>query len=109
MEIPVEWTKGMMGLRRNKKTNAFGELEEKIVHSLQNKNVPLLILDEKWLEIFPEHMQGETIRGMVSELNALLKKQGKQTEEIKGLKRYKSQMMQEIIENMGSHPPPCSQ
>ncbi len=102
----MEQTKGMMGLRRNKKTNAFGELEEKIVHSLQNKNVPLLIVDEKWLEIFPEHMQSDTIRGMVSALNALLKKQGKQTEEIKGLKRYKSQMMQEIIENMGADETP---
>lgn len=94
-------TKGMMGLRRNKKTDAFGELEEKIVHSLQNKNAPLLILDEKWLEIFPDHLQNNTIRSMVSELNELLKKQGKQTEEIKGLKRYKSQMMQEIVQYMG--------
>lgn len=93
-------TKGMMGLRRNKKSNGFGELEEKIVRSLQNKNVPLLTLDEKWLEIFPEHLQNNAIRGIVSEMNALLKKQGKQMEEVKGLKRYKSQMMQEIVQNM---------
>lgn len=89
-------------MRRNKNKDGFGELEERIIHSLQNKNVPLLILDEKWLEIFPEHLQGDTIRGMVSELNALLKKQGKQTEDIKGLKRYKSQMMQEIVQYMGA-------
>lgn len=93
-------TKGMMGLRRNKKSKGFGELEEKIVHSLQNKNVPLLTLDEKWLEIFPEHLQSDAIRAIVSQLNDLLKKQGKQTEQIKGLKRYKSQMMQEIVQNM---------
>ncbi len=39
-------------LRRNKKTDGFEELEEEIIHSLQNKNVPLLILDEKWIENF---------------------------------------------------------
>lgn len=91
-----------MGLRRNKNKDGFGELEEKIIHSLQSKNVPLLILDEKWLEIFPEHLQNVTIRGMVSELNALLKKQGKQNDDIKGLRRYKSQMMQEIVQYMGA-------
>ncbi|MDE7212862.1 MAG: hypothetical protein K2O03_15660 [Lachnospiraceae bacterium] len=51
-------------------------------------------------------MQSDTIGGMVSALNALLKNQGKQREEIKGLKRYKSQMMQEIIENMGADETP---
>ncbi|MDE6873617.1 MAG: hypothetical protein K2P87_04080 [Lachnospiraceae bacterium] len=89
-------------MRRNKNKDGFGELEEKIIHSLQSKNVPLLILDEKWLEIFPEHLQNVTIRGMVSELNALLKKQGKQNDDIKGLRRYKSQMMQEIVQYMGA-------
>ncbi|MDE7325176.1 MAG: hypothetical protein K2N63_02690 [Lachnospiraceae bacterium] len=89
-------------MRRNKKSDDFLELEEELLHSLQNKNVPLLILDEKWLEIFPEHLQNDAIRKSVSELNNLLKQQGRQLEEIKGIKRYKSQMMQEIVENMGA-------
>lgn len=89
-------------MRRNKKSDSFDELEEEIIHSLQNKNVPLLILDEKWLEIFPEHLQNDAIRKMVSKLNDLLKQQGQQLEQIKGIKRYKSQMMQEIVDNMGA-------
>lgn len=89
-------------MRRNKKSDGFDELEEEIIHSLQNKNVPLLILDEKWLEIFPEHLQNDAIRKMVSKLNELLKQQGQQLEQIKGIKRYKSQMMQEIVDNMGA-------
>jgi len=89
-------------LKRNKKSDGFDELEEEIIHSLQNKNVPLLILDEKWLEIFPEHLQNDAIRKMVSKLNDLLKQQGQQLEQIKGIKRYKSQMMQEIVDNMGA-------
>ena len=62
--------------------------------------MPILILDEKWLEIFPEHAQNSTIRALVAELGKLLKEQGRQVDEIKGIKRYKSQMMQEIVENM---------
>ena len=89
-------------MRRNKKSDGFEELEEEILHSLQNKNVPLLILDEKWLEIFPEHLQNDAIRKGVTELNNLLKQQSRQLEEIKGIKRYKSQMMQEIVDNMGA-------
>lgn len=89
-------------MKRSKKTDGFGELEQKIIHSLQNKNVPLLILDEKWLEIFPEHLQNAEIRRLVAQLNDLLKKQGRGQEEIKGLKRYKSQMMQEIVQYMGA-------
>lgn len=92
----------MRKLRRNKKSDGFEELEEEILHSLQNKNVPLLILDEKWLEIFPEHLQNDAIRKGVTELNNLLKQQGRQLEEVKGIKRYKSQMMQEIVDNMGA-------
>ncbi len=89
-------------MRRNKKSDGFEELEEEILHSLQNKNVPLLILDEKWLEIFPEHLQNDAIRKGVTELNNLLKQQGRQLEEIKGIKRYKSQMMQEIVDTRGA-------
>ena len=79
----------MRKLRRNKKSDGFEELEEEILHSLQNKNVPLLILDEKWLEIFPEHLQNDAIRKGVTELNNLLKQQGRQLEEIKGIKLTK--------------------
>ncbi|MDE7300030.1 MAG: hypothetical protein K2N94_14625 [Lachnospiraceae bacterium] len=66
----------------------------------KGRNAPILILDEKWLEIFPEHLQNSTIRALAAELSGLLKEQGRQVDEIKGMKRYKSQMMQEIVENM---------
>lgn len=74
---------------------------EAFEEQFRKKNVPLLILDEKWIEIFPEHMQNSLIREKAAELAELLKAQGKYVDELKGLKRYKSQMMQEIVENMG--------
>lgn len=84
-------------LKRNEKEN---DLEDIFSRSFKNKNVPLLILDEKWLEIFPEYMQTPRIRQLASGLADLLKQQGRSVDELKGLKRYKSQMMQEIVENM---------
>lgn len=86
-----------MRLKRKEKEFSPGE---ELTRVLKNKNIPLLILDEKWLELFPEHMQSPLIRKQVSEINELLKQQGKQADEIKGMKRYKSQLMQEIVENM---------
>ena len=74
--------------------------EEWLVQVLKNKNIPILILDERWLEIFPEHMQNAEIRSMAAELAKLLKKQGGLSDNLKGLKRYKSQLMQEIVDNM---------
>lgn len=82
--------------RNNKKKTILPDFEQ----HFRNKNVPLLILDEKWLEIFPEHMQNPRIRQLAEELRSLLKQQGREVDELKGLKRYKSQMMQEIVENM---------
>lgn len=84
-------------MRRNKKTFS---MESEISTKLKNKNIPILILDEKWLEIFPEHMQTSSVRVIASDLVDLLKQQGKSVDELKGMKRYKSQLMHEIVENM---------
>lgn len=66
----------------------------------RNKRLPILTLDERWLSLFSEYNMPDHVRKLRDELNELLKKQGKATEEIKGLKRYKEQLMQEIVTNM---------
>lgn len=93
----ARWTGEMMRLRRKEKEYSLGE---ELGRALRGKSIPLLVLDEKWLELFPEHMQSPLMGRLVSEMNELLKQQGKQADEIKGMKRYKSQLMQEIVENM---------
>lgn len=90
-------------MKRNKRQeneNEWESEEEWLIRILKNKNIPILILDERWLEIFPEHQQTPEIRSMVSELTKLLKKQGGLTDNLKGMKRYKTQLMQEIVDNM---------
>lgn len=66
----------------------------------RNKKIPILTLDERWLALFPEYDMPENVKKLRDELNNLLKKQGRAVEEIKGLKRYKTQLMQEIVINM---------
>ena len=90
-------------MRKNDKGES---LELEFERHFRNKNAPILILDEKWNEIFPEHLQNPAIRSLVAELGTLLKNQGRQVDELKGLKRYKSQMMQELVENMDADDTP---
>lgn len=88
-------------MKRNKRQEkVWLSDEEWLVRMLKNKNIPILILDERWLEIFPEHLQNDEIRSMSAELAKLLKKQGGLADNLKGMKRYKSQLMQEIVDNM---------
>ena len=90
-----------MKLKRGNNTSQEYVTEEEFVALVKKKNIPLLILDEKWLDLFPPYRQTPKMKALVKELTGLLKKQGGLADDLKGLKRYKTQMMQEIVENMG--------
>lgn len=66
----------------------------------KDRKIPLVTLDERWLALFPKENMTNHMNELSLKVNELLKKQGKAVEEIKGYKRYKSQLMQEIMENM---------
>lgn len=66
----------------------------------KDRKIPLVTLDERWLALFPKENMTNQMSELSLKVNELLKKQGKAVEEIKGYKRYKSQLMQEIMENM---------
>ncbi len=55
--------------------------------ALQGKNVPVLVLDNKWHRLFDYMEPDKTIRKMEQELNALLKKQGRLNTQLKDLKK----------------------
>lgn len=67
---------------------------------ISNRRIPLLTLDERWLSLFPKEKMTIQMRELYVRVNELLKKQGKAMEEIKGYKRYKEQLMNEIVNNM---------
>lgn len=68
---------------------------------VSGRKIPLLILDEKWLELFEIGRMPSEVKELQNELGKIVAKQGKIIDEIAGLKRYKSNLLQEIVENMG--------
>lgn len=97
-----------MGFRLKKK-NKNKKQEMDFSQVMRGRKFPLLILDEHWLKLFPEDKMPSQIRQLRDELKELLKQQGNMTEELKGLKRYKSQLMQEIVDNMEVDETPTGQ
>lgn len=63
------------------------------------KQLPLVILDERWHHLFPEEEKTPKIRELEHALGELLKRQGKITNDIKGVKAIKNKLMQEILDN----------
>lgn len=68
--------------------------------ALQGKNVPVLVLDNKWHRLFDYMEPDKTIRKMEQELNASLKKQGRLNTQLKDLKKVKKKLMDGIVDLM---------
>ncbi|MCI5857509.1 MAG: hypothetical protein MR016_09130 [Agathobacter sp.] len=74
--------------------------EEEFKKALQGKNVPILVLDQKWHRLFAIHGKPQNVVELESSLNALLARQGKLNTELKSLKKLKAQLMDNIVLNM---------
>ena len=71
---------------------------------LQNKKIPLCVLDQKWHQLFALKGKPEHVSECEQELGKLLKKQARLQQELKDLKKLKSKLMGNIVENMeGTH------
>lgn len=68
---------------------------------LKNNKIPILTLDVRWHELFPEHEKTAQIRNLENKLNSLVKQQGKLVNDTKDLKKLKAKLMHEIVANMG--------
>ncbi len=79
-----------------RKKNNTAEIQKQ----LSGKKVPILTLDQKWHELFPDYIKPANIKELEDRLNNLLKLQGKLVTDLKGLKEIKPKLMQEILENM---------
>ena len=71
------------------------EVKKNIVH----KNVPIVILDERWHQLFPEKDKTPEFKRLEINLGELLKRQGQITNDLKSLKKIKADLMKEIIDN----------
>lgn len=76
------------------------ENQEEFKKALQGKNIPILVLDQKWHRLFAIHGKPQKVVELESSLNALLARQGKLNTDEKALKKLKGQLMDNIVLNM---------
>lgn len=67
---------------------------------VKDKKLPILTLDNRWHELFPEGAKNSKIRELEQLVNNHLKTQGRLVNDIKDLKKLKSSLMNDIVENM---------
>ncbi len=67
---------------------------------VKDRKLPILILDSRWHELFPEEHKTPVMKELERKLNNLLKKQGKLVHDIKDMKKLKNNLLNEIMANM---------
>ncbi len=67
---------------------------------VRDKKLPILTLDSRWHEIFAEDLKTPAIKDLEQKVNNLLKRQGKLVNDIKDMKRLKSSLLKDIVDNM---------
>lgn len=64
------------------------------------KRIPILTLDPRWYQLVPEAAKTDGIKYWESRVNELLKRQGQITNDLKDIKKIKSQLIQTVVDNM---------
>lgn len=67
---------------------------------LEDKKLPICVLDQKWHRLFAVQGKPEHIAQCEQELDEYLQKQGKLQNELKELKKMKAKLMSSIVANM---------
>lgn len=82
----------------------MGRKDKKLefIRIVRDKKLPILTLDNRWHELFPEDYKSKLIRDLENKVNHLLKKQGRLVNGIKDMKELKTNLLKDIIVNMDS-------
>ena len=75
--------------------------KDRFNEALSTSSIPILILDNKWHRLFGKMNPPDEIKELENVLSELVKRQGKLVNENKDLKKIKSDLMSEIMDNMG--------
>jgi hypothetical protein len=76
------------------------ESNSKYYESLKELKLPIIVLDNKWHKLFEGRKKPAKVKKLEQELEELIKKQGQCNTELKELKKLKTKLMEEIVENM---------
>ena len=74
--------------------------EEDFKKALIGKKVPLLVLDQKWHRLFAIHGKTDQIKEIETQLDRYLAEQGQCNNDLDDLKKLKSKLMSNIVQNM---------
>lgn len=80
-------------MRKRKKTNDFNMV-------VNSKKVPILTLDARWHELFPDDKKTSRLKDLEKKVNQLLMTQGKLANDIEDMKKLKKTLLKDIIDNM---------
>lgn len=86
-----------MGIRKKEQESVDLHLMDIILKS----KMPILTLDERWHNLFPEEVKTPKIKELERRLNDLVKSQGKLGTDLSDLKKLKKKLMDEVLMNMG--------
>lgn len=67
---------------------------------VQEKNLPPLVLDQKWHQLFPEEGKPAKVAKLEQKVSGHLSRQGHLNQEMKDLKALKTKLMKNIVANM---------
>lgn len=67
--------------------------------ALSEKKIPILTLDNKWHRLFTQTKQDKKIKLLEEEVNALLRRRGKLTGELKEIQKLKKTLLDGIVNN----------
>lgn len=74
--------------------------DEEFRAAIADKQVPILVLDQKWHRLFAVHGKTDEIKEAEIKLNDLLARQGKLNTDLKEYKKLKNKLMDSIVQNM---------
>lgn len=86
--------------QNRKKQSEEMELEEKYIVALKKKRVPLLTLDPRWHQLFPDHLKTKKLIKLEKNLNKLIKKQGQTNNDLKEYEKARKVIMDNMLQNM---------
>jgi DNA repair exonuclease SbcCD ATPase subunit len=76
------------------------DLEKTVRDALRGKNVPILVLDQRWHTLFPKGEKPSDVRSLEDQVSDLLKRQGFLVNDLKDLKKTKRKLMAGIVSRM---------
>lgn len=83
-----------------KKKNQNNDMTYYYLDALKNKQIPILVLDQKWHELFPDYRKTDEIRKLEKKLLDLIKQQGQSANDLKEYEKAKKVIMDNIVNNM---------